>query len=125
MAKIQLSNDQLLVDGKDISSAVEAGSPHLRFQPDGSARLNVDLVTTAFDIEVDGVVVNEVAAPADPERVVVLAKPGDTLLIGNVAGVAGMSIDQVKQTTDIFAALGLKVIFFTDDIDIAKLPADA
>lgn len=68
----------------------------------------------------------ELTSPApDQQRVVVLAKPGDTLLIGNVAGVTSMSVDQLKVTTDVFAALGLKVIFFADDIDIAKLPADA
>jgi len=63
------------------------------------------------------------AAPDPTERVVVLARPGDMLLIGNAAGVA-MQHDHLKAATDLFVELGIRVVFFADDIDIAKLPAD-
>lgn len=124
MAKIHLSDHQLVVDGKDISDAVAAGSPNLRFQPDGTARLNVDIVTTAYDIDVEGIV--EVARATEPTeiRTVVLTKPGDTLLVGNVSRMVELTQDQMETATKLFGAIGLTVMFFEDDIDIAKLPAD-
>lgn len=64
-------------------------------------------------------------SPTEPQRVVVLTKPGDMLLIGNVSSISGLTSDKVKAATELFAALEIKVIFFADDIDIAKLPADA
>jgi hypothetical protein len=124
MPKIKMRNHELVVDGTDLSGVVAAGSPRLTVDRDGNARLVVELIGRDLDVDLDGVVTVEQAEPTRDERVVVLTKPGDTLLVGNVSGVTDMTVDQVKQVTDALAALGLKVIFFADDIDIAKLPAD-
>lgn len=61
--------------------------------------------------------------PDESRRVVVLTKPGDLLLVGNAAAIH-LYQDHLKAVTDLFSELGIKVVFFADDIDVAKLPAD-
>lgn len=62
----------------------------------------------------------------DNARTVVLTKPNDLLLIGNCGATAYcITADQVKTATQLFAGLGITVVFFVDDIDISKLSADA
>jgi hypothetical protein len=67
----------------------------------------------------DGLVLPLSGSDPDPltERRVVLAKPGDLLLIGN----AGDYVAD-PQVGDFFESLGLKVAVFAGDIDIDLLP---
>jgi hypothetical protein len=60
----------------------------------------------------------------DQETRVVLVKPGDVLLFGNVGDLPAEAID--AGTEQLLDATGVaKVIFFRDDIDMAALPATA
>jgi hypothetical protein len=114
-----------VVDGKDLSRVVAAGSPRLKMDEDGTARLTVEMIGTDLDVDLDGAI--EVAQKTEPAevRTVVLAKPGDLLLIGNCGVMDDITADQARAGKALFAELGIKVVIFADDIDLAKLPADA
>ena len=57
---------------------------------------------------------------SDPtETRVLLVKPGDLLLIGNVGHIGDASMAQAA--VQVFADSGIKVVFFMEDIDMAKV----
>lgn len=56
---------------------------------------------------------------AETARHVVLAKRDDVLVIGNVGP---YSPEQAQRVSDYFEALGIRVILFAEDIDLAALP---
>jgi len=55
----------------------------------------------------------------DSARHVVLTKPGDLLLIGNVGRTPR---EQIQRMSEFFAQLGIRVAFFAGDIDTAVQP---
>lgn len=57
---------------------------------------------------------------------VVLVKPGDLLLVGNVGDLGSQTEMEVslRPIVDRFAALNVSVVFFKEDIELAKVPAD-
>lgn len=54
---------------------------------------------------------------------VVLVKPGDLLLIGNVGSVGDP--DRARSAVNVFKDMGINVVFFMDDIDMAKVHSHA
>lgn len=54
---------------------------------------------------------------ADTPRHVVLARPGDVLLIGNIGH---LPPDQLSVLGEAFRHLGIEVLVFAADIDIAR-----
>jgi hypothetical protein len=60
---------------------------------------------------------------ATEETRVVLIKPGDLLLVGNV-GELGWKPEAIGTIVDAFAALEVTAVFFSADIEIAKVPTD-
>lgn len=55
---------------------------------------------------------------------VLLARPGDVLLIGNVGDLRRPDLTNEAIST-LGTVLGVKVFVFAGDIDISKVPADA
>jgi hypothetical protein len=63
-------------------------------------------------------------AGSTEELRVVLVKPGDVLLIGNIGGGLVDVIDW-EAVRACFDKLGLKVVLFAEDIDLGLLPGGA
>jgi len=56
------------------------------------------------------------------KRHIVLTKPGDLLIIGNVGSLRNGHDDAFKHVREFFNDLGIRVAVFTEDIDIERLP---
>jgi hypothetical protein len=81
-------------------------------------RLRSDEVATTRSINVP------ISAVYEDGTRVLLVRPGDVLLIGNIGEhvdptAANAAVETLRKET------GVKVFLFRGDIDIAKLPADA
>jgi hypothetical protein len=55
----------------------------------------------------------------ESETRVLLVKPGDLLLVGNIGHIG--SPDRAADAVKVFADMGVKVVFFMADIDMAKV----
>lgn len=55
------------------------------------------------------------------ETRVLLVKPGDLLLVGNVGNIGDPEF--AAKAVKVFADMGIKVVFFMADIDMSKAPA--
>jgi hypothetical protein len=57
----------------------------------------------------------------ETETRVLLVKPGDLLLIGNVGQIGDAEF--AAKAVKVFADMGVRVVFFMADIDMAKVPS--